>query len=527
MGYQALYRKFRPDTFEDVKGQNPIIRTLSNQIKTNQIGHAYIFSGTRGTGKTSVAKIFAKAVNCEHPVNGSPCNECAVCRSIADGTSMNVAEIDAASHSGVDYAREIVEEVKYPPTQGKYRVYIIDESHVLSPEAQNALLKTIEEPPEYVIFIFATTDVYKVKQTILSRCQRFDFRRIPLETIVDRLQEVCDKEGIEVERDALTYVARLGDGSMRDSLSLLERCVAFCSGENMTYDKVLEVFGTSVMKAFTILLRNLQKGDVGGCMRCIDEAVTLGRDLQRYIIDFTWYLRNLLLIMTGDDIRGLVDMSSEQREEMDFEAKIFSEEEIIRYIELLCELSNKASFSSQKRVVIETGLIKMCRPQMEESKEARDDRIRRLEEAVTALKKNGVAVAATDAVMEEEEDEEDFIPELEPAQIEDIKVIVANWKSMTADAPTPIASTLQVAEPRIGENGQLILYYTEAYAFDFDRIRERCTEIEGLIERKVHKKITVEALMADSKEDNKNSVNAMAYVQSLVAGAGITVKRED
>ena len=313
MAYQALYRKFRPDTFDDVKGQDPIVRTLANQIKTDQIGHAYIFCGTRGTGKTSVAKIFAKAVNCEHPVDGSPCNECAMCKSISEGTSMNVAEIDAASHSGVDHARQIVEEIKYPPAQGKYKVYIIDESHVLSQDAQNALLKTIEEPPEYAVFIFATTDVYKVKQTILSRCQRFDFRRIPLNTIVDRLSEICKKENIPAEADALAYIARLGDGSMRDSLSLLERCVAFCSGSEMTYDKVLEVFGTSDMKSFTVLLRNIQKGDVGGCMRCIDEAVVLGRDLQRYMIDFTWYLRNLLLTITGKHIKGLLDMTSEQR----------------------------------------------------------------------------------------------------------------------------------------------------------------------------------------------------------------------
>ena len=227
MSYTALYRKFRPTVFEDVKGQEHIVTTLKNQIRSGRTSHAYLFCGTRGTGKTTIAKIFAKAVNCEHPVDGSPCGECAICRSIAAGTSMNVIEIDAASNNGVDSIRQIVEEVNYSPAEGKYKVYIIDEVHMLSIGAFNALLKTLEEPPAYVIFILATTEVHKIPITILSRCQRYDFRRISIDTIADRLKELTQKEQVQIEEKAVRYIAKVADGSMRDALSLLDQCIAF------------------------------------------------------------------------------------------------------------------------------------------------------------------------------------------------------------------------------------------------------------------------------------------------------------
>ena len=227
MSYTALYRKFRPKTFDDVKGQDAIVTTLQNQIEADRIGHAYLFCGTRGTGKTTVAKIFAKAVNCLHPVNGSPCGECEMCRNIEEGKVMNVVEIDAASNNGVDNIREIREEVSYRPTSGKYKVYIIDEVHMLSPGAFNALLKTLEEPPEYVIFILATTELHKIPITILSRCQQYHFKRIGLDVIADRLKSLMDIEGVDVEDRAIKYVAKAADCSMRDELSLLDQCIAF------------------------------------------------------------------------------------------------------------------------------------------------------------------------------------------------------------------------------------------------------------------------------------------------------------
>ena len=254
MSYQALYRKFRPQEFEDVKGQDHIVTTLKNQIKADRIGHAYLFCGTRGTGKTTVAKIFAKAVNCEHPIDGSPCGECASCRAITEGSSMNVIEIDAASNNGVDNIRQIREEVAYRPTEGRYKVYIIDEVHMLSAGAFNALLQTREEPPSYVIFILATTEAHKIPITILSRCQRYDFHRISIDTIAARLTDLMQQENVDVDERAIRYVAKAGDGSMRDALSLLDQCIAFHLGETLTYENVLEVLGAVDTEVFSHLL---------------------------------------------------------------------------------------------------------------------------------------------------------------------------------------------------------------------------------------------------------------------------------
>jgi DNA polymerase-3 subunit gamma/tau len=253
MSYVALYRKWRPDTFDEVKGQEHIVTTLKNQVKHNRVGHAYLFCGTRGTGKTTIAKLLAKTVNCENPQDGSPCNECESCKAIAEGRALNVIEIDAASNNGVDNIRQINSAVQYSPSQGKYLVYIIDEVHMLSGGAFNALLKTLEEPPSYVIFILATTEVHKIPITIMSRVQRYDFRRITIETIAARLRELCDAEGVNVEDKALNYIAKVGDGSMRDSISLLDQCIAFYIGEDLTYDKVLKTLGAVDTEIFSKL----------------------------------------------------------------------------------------------------------------------------------------------------------------------------------------------------------------------------------------------------------------------------------
>ena len=300
MSYTALYRKFRPSTFDQVKGQDHIVQTLKNQINANRIGHAYLFCGTRGTGKTSVAKIFAKAVNCEHPVDGSPCNECETCRGITNGSAMNVIEIDAASNNGVDNIRQIRDEIQYSPSSGKYTVYIIDEVHMLSIGAFNALLKTLEEPPAYVIFILATTEPHKIPITILSRCQRYDFKRISIDTIAARLSELMEKESIEVEDKAIRYVAKAADGSMRDALSLLDQCIAFYLGQKLTYDNVLDVLGAVDNEIFSRLTRSVIDSDVTTSLNILDEIIMQGREPGQFVNDFIWYLRNLMLIKTSD-----------------------------------------------------------------------------------------------------------------------------------------------------------------------------------------------------------------------------------
>ena len=339
MSYLALYRKFRPDNFKDVKGQEHIVTTLLNQIKSNRIGHAYLFTGTRGTGKTSVAKLFAKTVNCEDPKGGNPCNECSTCKGIIAGTSMNVIEIDAASNNGVENVREIVEEVRYSPTEGKYKVYIIDEVHMLSAGAFNALLKTIEEPPSYVIFILATTEVHKIPVTILSRCQRYDFRRISIDVIVDRLRELMAEEEIEIEDKALRYIAGVADGSLRDALSLLDQCISFYLGEKVTYDNVLNVLGAVDTSVFLRLLQAIEHQDVSACIRILDEVESNGRELSQFVIDFIWYLRNLLLVKTTEDVTDIIlDMSTENLELLKQESHKVDEGTLMRYIRVFSEL---------------------------------------------------------------------------------------------------------------------------------------------------------------------------------------------
>ena len=295
MSYMALYRKFRPQTFDEVKGQDAIVTTLKNQIIQNRIGHAYLFCGTRGTGKTTLAKIMAKAVNCEHPVNGNPCLECETCKAIANGTSLNMIEMDAASNSGVDNIRELIREVEYRPTRGKYKVYIIDEAHNLSGEAFNALLKTLEEPPEHVIFILATTEAHKILVTIMSRCQRYDFKRIPLETIMARMRELTDREGVSASDDALRYVAKAADGSMRDGLSLLDQCIAFYPKEELTLDKVLVSLGAVKTDIYSKIFNDVVSQNVTAVIKDLEEVVVSGTEIGRFVADFTWYLRNIMM----------------------------------------------------------------------------------------------------------------------------------------------------------------------------------------------------------------------------------------
>ena len=379
MSYMALYRKFRPTYFAEVKGQDAIVTTLKNQIRSGRIGHAYLFCGTRGTGKTTVAKILARAVNCKESADGEPCGSCAVCRGIADGSMLNVIEIDAASNSGVENIRQIVEEVSYAPTDGKYKVYILDEVHMLSPGAFNALLKTLEEPPEYVIFILATTEPHKIPITILSRCQRYDFKRIRMETIAERLKELTVKEGADVEDEALRFVAKEADGSMRDALSLLDQCLAFHYGEKLTYDKALDVLGAVDDGIFARITQAIRSKDVTGALSIIEEVSVQGRDLTQFVSDFMWYLRNLMLVKSSEISAEALEISGESMERLKEFAEKTDIVTIMRYIRILSDLSADMKYADQKRVLLEIAIIRMCRPQMETDTDSILERIRDLE----------------------------------------------------------------------------------------------------------------------------------------------------
>lgn len=491
MSYTALYRKFRPQTFEEVKGQEHIVTTLQNQMKAERIGHAYLFCGTRGTGKTSVAKIFAKAVNCEHPVDGSPCGSCPTCRSIADGTSMNVIEIDAASNNGVDNIRQIREEVTYRPTEGKYKVYIIDEVHMLSTGAFNALLKTLEEPPSYVIFILATTEAHKIPITILSRCQRYDFHRISIDTIADRLAELMQAEHVEVEERALRYVAKAGDGSMRDALSLLDQCIAFHLGETLTYENVLEVLGAVDTVVFSKLLRQVIDRDVTGAIQTVDTLVDEGRELGQMVNDFTWYMRNLLLIQSADDMEEVLDISADNLAALKEEAKMVSPEVLVRYIRVFSDLSNQIKFASQKRILLEIAVIKLCKPQMEQDYSALLERVEELEHKIES---GAVAVAASPGMSAPERTAAPAEkPQLPQAVPEDIRKVIQNWKSIISEAGGISRQYLNKAVPSLGSAGELLLVFDDPNAFAYlnEDKAGGITAFRSLIAERIGKEIEV------------------------------------
>ena len=529
MSYTALYRKFRPQDFEDVKGQDHIVTALKNQVKANRLGHAYLFTGTRGTGKTTVAKILAKAVNCEHPVDGSPCNECETCKRIAEGSSMNVFEIDAASNNSVSNIRDIVEEVAYSPTEGKYKVYIIDEVHMLSASAFAALLKTLEEPPAYVIFILATTEVHMIPITILSRCQRYDFRRISIDTIAGRLQELMVKEEISVEEKALRYVAKAADGSMRDALSLLDQCIAFYLGENLTYDKVLQVLGAVDNEIFSHLLRAVIAHDVTEAIGVLEEMVIQGRDLNQFVIEFTWYMRNLMLVKSDTNMEDVLEVSSEHMALLKEEAAMVKDEVLMRYVRIFSELSNQIRQSSQKRVLIEIALIKLCRPQMEQDYEAIVDRLdvveHKMEEGIPVMAQQVVPAQAGVSGMTAPKKKE--LPEAMP---EEIEKLCREWKQIVSGSTGLLRQALLSAYPTVNERNQLVLVYDEpdgAKSINSSILagEDTMADLEAMVEEAIGKHVPIVVEVNKSGATSSQLyTNAVDYFAKV---ANIEIEEED
>ena len=362
MSYLALYRKFRPDSFDEVKGQEHVVTTLKNQIAHNRVGHAYLLCGTRGTGKTTIAKLIAKTMNCENPTENGPCGVCESCKAIADGSSLNVVEIDAATHNGVDNIRQINEAVQYAPAQGKYLVYIIDEAHQLSKGAYNALLKTLEEPPEYVMFILDTTDDSSLPVTLRSRCQRFDFHRISVETIADRMEEILAREGESATRDALMYIARLADGSMRDALSILDECLSVNIGKELNRESVLKIVGAVAVDVYIRMFRAIVNKNAEEALDIINETIWDGKDLTKFSDDLAWFVRNMLFLKISPGIKDELDMTSENADELLAMAENYSVEELAGYLNTLQLLCSEIRKSSVKRITLEMTIIKMMYP---------------------------------------------------------------------------------------------------------------------------------------------------------------------
>ncbi|MDO4409327.1 MAG: DNA polymerase III subunit gamma/tau [Eubacteriales bacterium] len=519
--YLALYRKYRPNDFDDVRGRDAIVRTLKNQIISDRIGHSYLFCGTRGTGKTTIARIFARAVNCENQRDGNPCGECPTCRAIAAEANLNVTELDAASNNSVDDIRNIVEQVEYSPTQGRFRVFIIDEVHMLSNAAFNALLKTLEEPPSYVIFILATTEPNKLPVTILSRCQRYDFGRLSSEIIEGRLREVAEMEDLQVEEKAFRYIASAADGSMRDGLSLLDQCNAFnYGGGELTYERTLEILGAVDTRVFSQLYRGIHEGKVRDALAVLDEILLQGRELMQFVTDFTWYLRNLMLLKASEETARSLDISADYLRMMIEEARMSDMEEIMRCISLFSALPDLIRYSPNRRILTEMTIIRACRSAMDEGAEGGGilplenikNRIREMEQqlyhnetAIDALMKGGASAGGFGGDFSGSADfpggtaagygagdtggagpsvqtsqsssgttgnqgesgagsSAGVRQELPPALPEEIKKLAENWSKYASETP-PGSRRLALSQARLslGDHGQLLIVFAKEY----------------------------------------------------------------
>lgn len=382
MAYQAIYRRWRPLTFDDVVGQKHITQTLKNQITNGTYAHAYLFCGTRGTGKTSTAKILARAVNCENPQNGNPCNECSVCRGLLDESILDVIELDGASKNKVENIREIIDDVMFLPSVAKKKVYIIDEVHMVTQQAFNALLKTLEEPPAHVMFILATTELNKVPITVLSRCQQFDFRRITNKDITDRMGEILTADGYTYDESALSLIAELGDGSMRDSLSVLDKCVGAIDS-HLSFDTVTDVTGIASSDALYDLAFSVANGNTKDALTKIDEIIEKGKELGLFAERFIKYLRDILMVKITQNPDAFLNTSEENAKKIGELSDIFSKERLLRSIDLMNDAYAKTRASTFIRTTYEMAIVKMCEPDTEDSRLALIDRINVLEEKLS------------------------------------------------------------------------------------------------------------------------------------------------
>ncbi len=418
MSYLALYRRYRPTTFDSVLGQDYVVRTLKNQILTDKIGHAYLFTGTRGTGKTTLAKIFAKAINCESPVNGSPCGNCAVCNALSDSSNIDILEIDAASNNGVNEIRDLREKVQYPPVNGKYKVYIVDEVHMLTPAAFNALLKTLEEPPRHAVFILATTEVHKIPATILSRCMRFDFKLVPTTQIAELVAEIYKSENKDFDKEAVYAIAKAGEGSVRDALSIADMALSFTETK-LTYSDVMEVLGSTGVEIFSDLINYILGGNSGKALQTIDALASSGKSISVLNKDLIAFIRNLLIVKTCNNANSILMLPEDRFLSLKNLAKDVSEERLIRILGIFTEVETSLKYSTTPRTVFETATVKASKPDSDYDLDALLARIKELETKIDSG--NFVVSVKEEAKLCAEDKEETPFKDFVSADVSEIK----------------------------------------------------------------------------------------------------------
>ncbi|SNS53842.1 DNA polymerase-3 subunit gamma/tau [Anaerovirgula multivorans] len=535
MAYKALYRRFRPQIFEDVIGQSSITTTLKNQIKSSNISHAYLFSGTRGTGKTSTAKIFARGVNCLNPQNYNPCNECEVCKGILTENIMDVIEIDAASNNGVDHIRELRENVKYPPSKGRYKVYIIDEVHMLSSGAFNALLKTLEEPPNHVIFILATTDPQKLPATILSRCQRFDFKAVTTQDMLKRLKDICDALGVETEDKALRMIAINAGGALRDALSILEQCISFTDGK-LTEEEVIDTLGIVNYEILFALVEAIAEKNTSKAISLVQTVVGEGKDIQQLIKDLIHYFRNLMMAKMEVQLEELLSMSNEVLDQLKQQSKRFKTKDITEAIYTLSDIEVKAKYAAHPRILLEVGIVALCQEEEEISTERLVERIHRLEKIVASPPPRNIYEKSIEsniskkkqdiALVDEKEEMLSVVPQEEYAseaskaeEIEgdlvnppDFSTIEGQWQevkdAIKRDKKAQVEAILKEGELETIKGHTLIISFKDGYGFHRETLdKEKNKEyIASVIEKVTGQKLKLSFIMAyEATEKEKNS----------------------
>lgn len=471
MEHVSIYRKFRPNTFDKVIGQEHIVRTLTNQIESGRVGHAYLFTGTRGTGKTSCAKIFARAVNCLSPKNGSPCGECEVCKALSLGSNIDIIEIDAASNNGVDEIRELKENAQYRPTTCKYKVYIIDEVHMLTASAFNALLKTLEEPPQHIIFILATTEVHKLPQTILSRCMRFDFRLVGLKELINLLKEIFDTLNVKFEEDALKQMALHGEGSVRDTLSIADMCMSY-SGSFISYKDTLEVLCATNFDTLDELGGAILDGNVAKALKLTDSLLSHGRNTLSK--DLANYFMNLITVKNIENYKGDT-LSEHESDVLNQRAKKYENYRISRAMDIMASMENQVRFSTQPKILIEANIVRACELNTELNLDGLTNRINELEKKLNEIEKNGIVLEKTverenamEENMSEEEESNNLLAEMatpveeelifeETSEIDD-KSFLANevWQKVINKLSEMGEMTLNMAASYIDEGLSII-----------------------------------------------------------------------